>query len=197
MHIECRWYDSNFTLLMQRTVTNYMACLTLKRTATRPCTWQHGKRTSASACISRAYQVDNLHHRAGSTAVWQMHGALDRALCAACGHRWTAPPVMTPEDPCPKCAQAATRPDVVWFGEMPYFMDEIWDRLRAADLFVSIGTSGNVYPAAAFVQDAARSGADTLELNLEPSSGSRSFAQTRLGKASEIVPDWVEEILRI
>lgn len=66
MHIECRWYDSNFTLLMQRTVTNYMACLTLKRTATRPCTWQHGKCTSASACISRAYQVDNLHRRASN-----------------------------------------------------------------------------------------------------------------------------------
>lgn len=139
--------------------------------------------------------VDSLHEAAGSKAVVHMHGALSGALCAACDHRWPAPLVMTPNDPCPACAQPATRPDIVWFGEMPYGMEAIWDRLRAADLFVAIGTSGNVYPAAAFVQDAARNGADTVELNLEPSATISDFADARFGKASEVVPAWVEEVL--
>lgn len=139
--------------------------------------------------------VDGLHEAAGSKAVMHMHGALAGALCAACEHRWPAPLVMAPHDPCPACAQPATRPDIVWFGEMPYGMDAIWDQLRAADLFVAIGTSGNVYPAAAFVQDAARYGADTIELNLEPSATISDFADARFGKASEVVPTWVEEVL--
>lgn len=140
--------------------------------------------------------VDDLHERAGSAHVIHMHGALAGALCAACGHRWAAPAVMAPQDPCPACARPATRPDIVWFGEMPYQMDRIWQALRQADLFVSIGTSGNVYPAAAFVQDAARAGARTLELNLEPSLGTRDFDDARLGPASRIVPDWVDSLLR-
>ena len=87
------------------------------------------------------------------------------------------------------------RPDIVWFGEMPYEMDRIFDALARADLFVSIGTSGAVYPAAGFVQQAAQAGAQTLELNLESSLGSRSFDETRLGPASELVPAWVDEML--
>ena len=139
--------------------------------------------------------VDDLHERAGSRAVWHMHGALVRALCGACGHRWAAPMVMAPSDTCPECGAAATRPDVVWFGEMPYFMDEIWAALEAADLFVSIGTSGNVYPAAGFVEIAGRAGAATLELNLEPSEGASAFGENRQGKASTLVPGWVREVL--
>lgn len=139
--------------------------------------------------------VDDLHERAGSKAVWHMHGALSGALCAACGHRWAAPQVMHPADPCPACAAPATRPDIVWFGEMPYHMEAIWDELHHADLFVSIGTSGNVYPAAAFVQDAARAGADTLELNLEPSYTAHDFHTHRVGPASKLVPTWVDEVL--
>ncbi|WP_095588802.1 NAD-dependent deacylase [Actibacterium ureilyticum] len=139
--------------------------------------------------------VDDLHERAGSSHVWHMHGQLTRALCAACGHRWDAPAVMAPADPCPACAAPATRPDIVWFGEYPYGMEAIWDELRAADLFVSIGTSGNVYPAAAFVQDAARAGAQTLELNLEPSIGAHDFEEVRTGPATEIVPAWVAQML--
>lgn len=139
--------------------------------------------------------VDDLHERAGSRAVWHMHGTLSGALCAACGHRWPAPPEMQAEDPCPACAATATRPDIVWFGEMPYHMENIWDALRTADLFVSIGSSGNVYPAAAFVQDAARAGAETLELNLEPSERVSDFDAARQGLASVIVPEWVEEML--
>lgn len=140
--------------------------------------------------------IDDLHERAGSRKVLHMHGELRRALCAACGHRWDAPEVMQPDDPCPACAAPATRPDVVWFGEMPYQMDRIWALLRDCDLFVAIGTSGQVYPAAAFVQDAARAGAATLELNLEPSDVARDFDETRQGPASVLVPQWVAEILR-
>ncbi len=139
--------------------------------------------------------VDDLHERAGSTEVWHMHGALNRALCAACDHRWDAPPVMNPDDPCPACTAPATRPDVVWFGEFPYRMDEIAERLAACDLFVSIGTSGSVYPAAGFVMEASYGGARTLELNLEPSDGASAFDETRQGMASEIVPAWVDEVL--
>lgn len=139
--------------------------------------------------------VDDLHERAGSLNVWHMHGALNRAICATCAHQWRAPLIMAATDPCPACGGLTTRPDVVWFGEMPYHMEAIWQALRSCDLFVSIGTSGNVYPAAAFVQDAARAGADTLELNLEPSLGNRDFAASRLGPSSRIVPEWVAEML--
>ena len=139
--------------------------------------------------------IDDLHERAGSRAVLHMHGELAGALCAACDHRWPAPAVMAPADPCPACGDPTTRPDIVWFGEYPYHMETIWDLLRGCDLFVSIGTSGNVYPAAAFVQDADRAGADTLELNLEPSAGVSDFAEARFGPATQIVPTWVDEVL--
>ncbi|KFE36061.1 NAD-dependent deacylase [Thioclava atlantica] len=139
--------------------------------------------------------VDDLHERAGSQNVLHMHGSLFGALCHACEHRWPAPEVMAPSDPCPSCGRAATRPDIVWFGEMPYRMEEIWHSLRAADLFVSIGTSGNVYPAAGFVADAMHAGVPTLELNLEPSAGSRMFDEARQGPASVLVPEWVRERL--
>lgn len=135
--------------------------------------------------------VDSLHEAAGARGVIHMHGALDGALCAACDHRWLAPLVMSPGDPCPACAAPATRPDIVWFGEIPYHMDAIQAALGAADLFVAIGTSGTVYPAAGFVDLADRAGADTLELNLEPSDVRSAFADARYGLASDIVPAWV------
>ena len=97
--------------------------------------------------------------------------------------------------PCPACGQRALRPDVVWFGEMPYRMDEISAALRGCDLFVSIGTSGAVYPAAGFVRQARDLGARTLELNLEPSKGSGWFDESRFGPATEVVTAWVEEAL--
>lgn len=139
--------------------------------------------------------VDDLHERAGCRSVVHMHGELMRARCAVCDHRYDAPLVMGVADPCPACGRGPTRPDIVWFGEMPFFMDEIYAALSAADLFVSIGTSGNVYPAAGFVQIADAAGADTLELNLEPSAGITDFAQARQGPATQIVPEWVAEIL--
>jgi len=139
--------------------------------------------------------VDSLHEKAGSKNILHMHGALDTALCAACEHRWDAPLVMSPSAPCPRCNAPATRPDVVWFGEMPYFMEEIGAALSQADVFVSIGTSGEVYPAANFVAEADHFGAHTIELNLEPSAGASRFAECRFGPATDIVPEWVAKEL--
>jgi NAD-dependent deacetylase len=140
--------------------------------------------------------IDDLHERAGAKRVLHMHGEVLSAWCSACDmrHRWQVTLLDGP--PCPACGEAALRPDIVWFGEMPYEMDRIFAALSRADLFVSIGTSGAVYPAAGFVQQAMSHGARTLELNLERSQGSAWFDETRLGPAGELVPDWVEEILR-
>jgi len=139
--------------------------------------------------------VDLLHEKAGSTQVLHMHGQLDQALCAACGHRWTAPLTMTPQDRCPRCKAGQARPDIVWFGEMPYGLHVIEEKLTAADIFVSIGTSGNVYPAAGFVQSARALGLHTVELNLERSSGGSLFAEAHHGPATDVVPAWVDEVL--
>lgn len=139
--------------------------------------------------------VDDLHERAGAQRLLHMHGELLSALCAACGDQqpWAGP--LPPESQCPACAAKPLRPDIVFFGEMPYQMDRIEVALSRADLFVSIGTSGAVYPAAGFVQTARHYGAQTLELNLEPSAGSTFFHETRLGAASALVPAWVEGLL--
>jgi NAD-dependent deacetylase len=140
--------------------------------------------------------VDDLHERGGSARVLHMHGELKSALCQSCEmrSRWEATMIVRP--PCPVCQAPTLRPDVVWFGEMPYEMGRIYQALEACDLFVSIGTSGAVYPAAGFVQEARANGARTLELNLEPSEGSRLFHETRHGPASVLVPQWVEEVLQ-
>lgn len=139
--------------------------------------------------------VDDLHERGGARRVLHMHGEHLNAWCTACDVRspWTGALIHRP--PCPACGTPALRPDIVWFGEMPYRMDEIHAALRGADLFASIGTSGAVYPAAGFVRAARDLGARTLELNLERSQGSAWFDETRLGPAGELVPAWVEELL--
>lgn len=139
--------------------------------------------------------VDDLHERGGNPHVLHMHGALNSALCASCDHRWPAPMKMLVADSCPNCSAPMARPDIVWFGEMPYQMDRIERALSKADIFVAIGTSGNVYPAAGFVEMASHYGAHTIELNLEPSAVVSQFDETRFGKASETVPQWVSEIL--
>ena len=141
--------------------------------------------------------VDDLHERAGSKRLIHMHGELTKGWCLACDERfdWTGP--MGEAALCPSChAQGNVRPDIVWFGEMPYAMQLIDDALRRCDLFVSIGTSGAVYPAAGFVQTARYCGAQTLEMNLEPSLGSYMFDESRTGRAGELVPQWVDELLR-
>jgi NAD-dependent deacetylase len=139
--------------------------------------------------------IDDLHERGGTARVLHMHGEALSAWCTNCDarHRWTG--TLRDRPPCPACGMAALRPDIVWFGEMPYRMEEIFRALAVADLFVSIGTSGAVYPAAGFVQHAAGHGAETIELNLERSQGSHLFDQSRLGPASVLVPQWVEEVL--
>lgn len=139
--------------------------------------------------------VDDLHERAGAKRVLHMHGEHLNAWCTACDvrSRWTGTLIDRPA--CPECGEVALRPDVVWFGEMPYRMDEIFEALEQADLFVSIGTSGAVYPAAGFVRNAREFGAQTLELNLEPSQGTFWFDEARHGPATEVVAAWVDEIL--
>lgn len=139
--------------------------------------------------------VDDLHERAGSTRVHHMHGRLRAAWCTACDDRHDWHGTLADRPACPGCGEHALRPDVVWFGEIPYGMDDVHHALWAADLFVSIGTSGQVYPAAAFVHYALACGADTLELNLDASDGSRDFARSRRGPATELVPAWVDELL--
>lgn len=140
--------------------------------------------------------VDGLHEAAGTHSVLHMHGTLAGALCGACSHRWSAPAQMHVDLPCPNCAALAGRPDVVWFGEMPYDMDEIYCHLDMADVFAAIGTSGQVYPAAAFIQQAASAGAHTVEINLEPSSVVSDFDETRFGPATQTVPAWVDDLLQ-
>jgi NAD-dependent deacetylase len=140
--------------------------------------------------------VDDLHDRAGSKRLLHMHGELRKGWCQACSDRfiWDGP--MGNSAKCPSCGKDGTvRPDIVWFGEMPYDMERINAALAQADMFVSIGTSGAVYPAAGFVQTARYCGAQTLEMNLEPSQGSVLFDQCRIGPASRLVPAWVEEVL--
>ena len=141
--------------------------------------------------------VDDLHERAGSKRLLHMHGENKKGWCLACDERFAWDGPMGGDAECPDCGTAGQlRPDIVWFGEMPYQMDRIDEALREADLFVSIGTSGAVYPAAGFVQTARYCGAQTLEMNLEPSQGSIFFDEVRIGAASELVPDWVEEVLQ-
>jgi NAD-dependent deacetylase len=141
--------------------------------------------------------VDDLHERAGARRLVHMHGELKRALCLACAesHPWEGPLLGGPA--CPGCEAVGTlRPDIVWFGEMPYQMERIERALECCDLFVSIGTSGAVYPAAGFVTTARYFGrAHTLELNLEPSAGTASFHEARHGPAGQLVPAWVDGLL--
>jgi NAD-dependent deacetylase len=140
--------------------------------------------------------VDDLHERAGARRVLHMHGELKSAWCLSCDARqsWEGP--LRHGHGCLACGTAGMlRPDIVWFGEMPYEMERIDAAIMDADLFVSIGTSGAVYPAAGFVQTARYAGAHTLEMNLEPSLGSIYFHETRTGPAGTLVPEWVGEML--
>ncbi len=141
--------------------------------------------------------IDNLHEQAGATNIIHMHGEMAKAMCTHCDARspWTED--LSAELKCPECELiGGMRPDVVWFGEMPYQMDQIAARLEQCDLFVSIGTSGNVYPAAGFVAGAAQAGAHTVELNLEPSDTASHFQEAHHGPATQVVPDYVEELLK-
>ena len=139
--------------------------------------------------------VDDLHERGGAARTLHMHGELKSALCTSCGTRSPWEGTIIERPPCPVCQAPTLRPDGGWFGEMPYQMGRIEAALEACDLFVSIGTSGAVYPAAGFVNGAKACGARTLELNLEPSEGTAIFHEARHGPAGQLVPEWVEEVL--
>ena len=140
--------------------------------------------------------VDDLHERGGAKRVLHMHGELNSAWCLACGGRSHWEEGLKSGPACPACGvSGAMRPDIVWFGEIPYDMDRIDRALGQCDLFVSIGTSGAVYPAAGFVQTARYVGAVTLEMNLEPSEGSHFFHESLTGPAGELVPAWVSHML--
>jgi NAD-dependent deacetylase len=140
--------------------------------------------------------VDDLHERAGTKSLIHMHGELLKAWCQLCDARTAWRGDMSTASECAHCKRAGrVRPDIVWFGEMPYRMDEIHELIEGCDLFMSIGTSGNVYPAAGFVAGARAAGAHTVELNLEPSEGASLFAEAIHGKASVIVPAYVERLL--
>ena len=140
--------------------------------------------------------IDDLHERAGSEQLLHMHGEMLKVRCERTGEVFDWREDLGLESRNPTTNEAGTlRPHVVWFGEMPLYMEEIYAALADADLFISIGTSGNVYPAAGFVQEARMHGAHTIELNLEPSEGATLFAEKRYGPASEIVPEYVEELL--
>ena len=166
--------------------------------------------------------VDDLHERAGARRLLHMHGELRNGWCLACDERFPWEGSMSPnpvrpersrgtqpqrvsttlgtngnQNICPRCASTGqVRPDIVWFGEMPYEMERIDEALQRCDLFVSIGTSGAVYPAAGFVQTARYCGAHCIEMNLEPSQGSIFFHETRIGRAAQLVPEWVDHVLR-
>jgi len=139
--------------------------------------------------------VDDLHERAGSRRLVHMHGELRRSLCMGCGARpdWDGDLIDRPA--CPECGERMLRPDVVWFGEMPYELGRIEQAVVACDVFVSIGTSGEVYPAAGYVALAAAFGARTVELNLEPSDPAVPFDDARAGRAGELVSAWVDEVI--
>ena len=141
--------------------------------------------------------VDDLHERAGARHLLHMHGELLKAECAACGAVHQQHDELSVDLVCSACGQrGALRPHVVWFGEMPRFLEEVAQAIAAADLFVSIGTSGSVYPAAGFVGEARSLGVPAIELNLEPSENAYLFTDARYGKASEIVPAWARDVAR-
>ena len=139
--------------------------------------------------------IDDLHERAGSRSVVHMHGELLKMRCQACNGVFDIRGDIGATLPCPACGRVAQlRPHIVWFGEVPMWMERIYEALRRCDLFVAIGTSGNVYPAAAFVQEAARHGAHTVEINLEPSAVQSCFDQHIYGKAGTAVPVFLKEL---
>lgn len=140
--------------------------------------------------------IDDLHEQAGSASLLHMHGELLKTRCTACGHVFTHREPIKRDAPCPNCGQTHTlRPHVVWFGEMPLGLDPIYKALEQVDLFIAIGTSGTVHPAASFVLEAKRAGAWTVELSLEPGEVSEVFDEGIYGPATEVVPDWVSKKL--
>lgn len=154
------------------------------------------EREHPAQVLTVTQNIDSLHERAGCRSLIHMHGELTSALCAECGESRAWEEDLSLQTPCPACGvTGCMRPDVVWFGEMPRQMERIAEALASCDLFIAIGTSGTVYPAAGFVAEAREAGAHTVELNLDPSDGASLFAEAHYGPASTVVPDYVERLL--
>jgi NAD-dependent deacetylase len=140
--------------------------------------------------------VDNLHQRAGSKNVIAMHGDITTDRCHACGAIAPVDGDVTLETSCAACGKIGSmRPNLIWFGEIPIGMDQVMDALETADMFVAIGTSGEVFPASSLADRARYRGIPTLLLNLDPPSNNNAFDSSRYGEADQIVPEWVHEIL--
>ena len=154
------------------------------------------EKESTEPVVLITQNIDNLHSRAGSKNLLHMHGEMELARCSACEAVMPWEKDFSLNDVCPQCnTRSQMRPHVVLFEEMPFYLDEIDKALNSCRLFVSIGTSGHVQPAASFVLKAEKLGAQRLELNLERSLGAWFFNEGRYGKAGEIVPQWVDEVL--
>ncbi len=181
------FYNGRRRTLMKGTVVPNAAHLALARLETE---WP-------GDVLIVTQNIDDLHERAGSRNLIHMHGEHLKVRCRDCGavYRWTDD--LAVDSPCRECGEAGgMRPHVVWFGEMPLEMERIYAALEACGLFVSVGTSGNVYPAAGFVRHVRQfTDAHTVELNLEPSLGASMFAEARYGAATQVVPRFVEELL--
>jgi NAD-dependent deacetylase len=140
--------------------------------------------------------IDDLHERGGAEHVMHMHGELLKARCNSCGQTHLTRLDFDADTVCEHCdASGYLRPDIVWFGEMPFFIEDIMRHLYEADIFAAIGTSGQIYPAAGFVDIANQTGAMTLEFNLEQTSPRSVFDDGFYGPAGETVPNWVDDIL--
>jgi NAD-dependent deacetylase len=180
------FYNARRRLLLDHAIRPNAAHLALARL----------EKESIEPVLVVTQNVDNLHERAGTKNLLHMHGELFKARCVACRKVIQWEKDLSRSEPCPECGKSETlRPHIVWFGEMPLYMAEIEEALSSCRLFVSIGTSGNVYPAAGFSRLARECGARTLELNLEPSAGAGVFQDSRYGKAGQVVPAWVDEWL--
>lgn len=154
----------------------------------------HSKNLGSVLLVTQ--NVDNLHERAGSVNLLHMHGELEKTRCTNCGKIYKQLDPINLNSICRNCGEKGRlRPHIVWFGEVPFHMDEIAQAIEKCDLFISIGTSGNVYPAAGFVQYANQAGAHSVELNLEGSAGASLFSEGIYGKATEIVPAYIEKIM--
>ncbi|MEB4592602.1 Sir2 family NAD+-dependent deacetylase [Candidatus Thiothrix sp. Deng01] len=140
--------------------------------------------------------VDDLHERAGSTNLIHMHGELGKIRCQHSGQVYGWTDDLDTRTVCECCGKPGNlRPHIVWFGEMPLLMEDIYAALEECDLFLSIGTSGQVYPAAGFVEVAREAGSRTVELNLDPSNNSARFDKSFNGPATQVVPMFVERLL--
>ena len=164
------------------------------------------ERESGAAVTVVTQNVDNLHEQAGSQNIIHMHGELLKVRCIEANHVLAWTDELNVDTPCPQCGEPSSpssplgnlRPNVVWFGEFPMEMDRIYGELESCDLFLSIGTSGNVYPAAGFVEEIrSRGRAHTAELNLEPSEGESKFAEKIYGPATEVVPAYVDKLMAL